>query len=471
MDKTFFHNYFAHSIINNMIARVKSFLKKYNLMSPEKTFLVGFSGGYDSMCMLDLLKRISEKEGFKLIALHLNHNWRGREAEIEQENCENYCKQNNIELYCEVLPKGLPKTETVAREKRQEFFKKCYKKYNANGLFLAHTKSDNTETILYRLSKGTGVKGLCGILETSKLDDCKVYRPLMNFSRKDIMKYCTVNKLVPNNDSSNFDTKYARNFIRHQIISELKTINPKIDDVILNLSKIAISEQNIIKEYIAKIKNDVVKDGYFLTSKFIELSKDVQNKFILDFLVEQNLDYDSKRVEEIYEFINKSAKYKSGKTLSLTKDLWLFVSKEKICTIQDLEPEKITEEIKIKCCGEYKFHNKIFKIEKYTSNILPSFPKENELKAYVKLDSLDNLTLRTRTHGDLIQPFGMKGTMKLKKLFINKGIEKFKRDDIMLLCQNNEILWAAGVCLSEKLRAKKLPDYLLTIEKANNNAG
>ena len=220
-----------------MINKVKSFLKKYNLLSPEKTFVVGFSGGYDSMCMLDLLNRISQsqKAGFKLIALHLNHNWRGREAEIEQENCERYCKENNIELYCETLPEGLPKTETVAREKRQEFFKKCYKKFNADGIFLAHTKSDNTETILYRLSKGTGVKGLCGILETSKLDDCDVFRPLMNFSRKDIVKYCTVNKLVPNNDSSNFDTKYARNFIRHQIISELKTINPKIDDVILNM--------------------------------------------------------------------------------------------------------------------------------------------------------------------------------------------------------------------------------------------
>ena len=287
----------------------------------------------------------------------------------------------------------------------------------------------------------------------------------MNFSRKDIVKYCTVNKLVPNNDSSNFDTKYARNFIRHQIISELKTINPKIDDVILNLSRIAISEQNIIKEYLSKIKKDIVKDGYFITQKFVELSKDVQNKFILDFLIEQNLDYDSKKVEEIYDFINKNAKYKSGKTLSLTKNLWLFVSKEKICTIQDLEPEKITEEIKINGCGEYKFHNKIFKIEKYKENKMPSFPKETELKAYIHLDNPNNLTLRTRVHGDIIQPFGMPGTMKLKKLFINKGIEKFVRDDIMLLCKDNEVLWASGVCLSEKLRAKELPTHVLTIEK------
>jgi len=449
-----------------MINKEKNFLKKHGLNDSNKTFVVGFSGGYDSMCMLDILYRISEKSGFKLIALHLNHNWRGREAEIEQENCERYCKENNIQIYTETLPAGTPKTETVAREKRQEFFKKCYKKFNADGLFLAHTKSDNTETILYRLSKGTGVKGLCGILENSKLDFCDVYRPLMPFSRKDIVRYCTVNKLVPNNDSSNFDTKYARNFLRHQIISELKTINPKIEDVILNLSKIAISEQNIIKEYLSKIKTQVTdkKEGFFVTQKFTALSQDVQNKFILDFLIEHNLDYDSKKVDEIYEFIQKNANRKSGKTLSLTKDLWLFVSKEKICTIEDLEPAKIKDEIKIDKCGTYVFHDKIFKLEEYKDSKMPVFPHSNEPAAYVQIDGKIDFRLRTRLHGDVIQPFGMKGTMKLKKLFINKGIEKFKRDEILLLSKGQEIFWAAGVCVSEKLRADKLPTHVLKIE-------
>lgn len=288
----------------------------------------------------------------------------------------------------------------------------------------------------------------------------------MPFSRKDIVRYCTVNKLVPNNDSSNFDTKYARNFLRHQIISELKTINPKIEDVILNLSKIAISEQNIIKEYLSKIKTQVTdkKEGFFVTQKFTALSQDVQNKFILDFLIEHNLDYDSKKVDEIYEFIQKNANRKSVKTLSLTKDLWLFVSKEKICTIEDLEPAKIKDEIKIDKCGTYVFHDKIFKLEEYKDSKMPVFPHSNEPAAYVQIDGKIDFRLRTRLHGDVIQPFGMKGTMKLKKLFINKGIEKFKRDEILLLCKGQEIFWAAGVCVSEKLRADKLPTHVLKIE-------
>ena len=450
-----------------MINEVKKFLKKYNLLSEQKTFIVGFSGGYDSMCMLDVLHRISQKIPFRLIALHINHNWRPKEAEVEQENCENYCKSKNIELFVEKLDDSVSKTETAARDKRRELFKKYYKKYNADGLFIAHTKSDNTETVLYRLSKGTGVKGLCGILENSEFDNVQIFRPLMNFSRKDILRYCHVNKLVPNNDSSNFDTKYARNFLRHQIISELKNINPNIDDVILNLSKIAQSEQNIIKEYLNQIKTDIKKDDYVLTQKFTALSKDVQNKYILDFLLENNLDYDSKKVKEIFEFVNKNAHSKAGKTLSLTKNLWLFVSKEKICKLKQNKAKQKIKAIKINKCGVFEANGKIFSIEKYNKKEKPNFPKEIELKAYVSLPDSFTLELRTRNDGDVIQPFGMEGSMKLKKLFINKGVEKFKRDDIILLCKDNEVLWAAGVCLNEKLRAKTLPTHVLKIEENN----
>lgn len=416
------------------------------------------------MCMLDILKRISQKTGFKLIALHLNHNWRGLESQIEEDNCRNYCEKNNIDFYTEKLSGDVPKTETAAREKRQIFFKKYYKKLNADGLFLAHTKSDNTETILYRLSKGTGVKGLCGILESSNLEDCAVYRPLIPFSRQDILNYCHVNKLCPNNDSSNFNTKYARNFIRHQIISELKTINPKIDDTILNLSQIAISEQNIIKEYLDGIKKKISNGEYFLTEEFVKLSKDVQNRLILDFLIARELDYDSKKVEELFEFIQKSSRLKSGKTLSLTNDLWLFVSKEKMFTINDIDPEKNMEKIAVNDCKSYVFHNKILKIEKYNESKIPQFPKETEQKAYVQLEKDFDLTLRTRIDGDVIQPFGMEGTMKLKKFLINKGVEKFKRDDIILLCSKSEVLWASGIGISEKLRVKSLPTHIISIE-------
>lgn len=444
-----------------MINQVKSFLDTYNLLQKNKVFVVGFSGGYDSMCLLDILNKISNNIGFKLVALHLNHNWRGDEAKREQQNCQNFCEEKNIEFCCEVLPEGFAQTETVAREKRQEFFKKYYKIYNADALFLAHTKSDNTETVLYRLAKGTGVRGLCGILEHSCLENCKIYRPLINFSREDILKYCDEQNLNPNNDSSNTNTKYARNFLRHQIVPELKKINTKLDDVIANLSKISLSEQSIVQEYLRILELNFKRDGFWLTQSFVILSREVQNKFILELLLQNDLEYDSKKVEEIFNFIQANCSLKIGKTLSLTKNLWLFVSKDKICVLDKLKKDDDNLVVEINGVGAYKFRDKVLTIEEYNGDEITKFPDANAFIAYVNITSFENFVLRTRRDGDIIKPFGLNGSMKLKKLFINKGIEKLSRDDIILLCNSIEVLWAIGVCLSDNMKTNGKPTHVL----------
>jgi tRNA(Ile)-lysidine synthase len=98
-----------------MIQEIRKFLKDYNLLDAQKTFLVGFSGGFDSMCLLDCLNNIRKDFGFRLVAIHLNHNWRGESALKEQENCKKYCEKNNIEFYTETLSDDVKKTETIAR--------------------------------------------------------------------------------------------------------------------------------------------------------------------------------------------------------------------------------------------------------------------------------------------------------------------------------------------------------------------
>ena len=94
---------------------VKSFLQKYDLDKPDLTYLVAFSGGYDSMCLLHALKKITKN---KLIALHLNHNWRGEESDTEEQNCKDFCASLGIEFYCEKLSADISHTETAARNAR-----------------------------------------------------------------------------------------------------------------------------------------------------------------------------------------------------------------------------------------------------------------------------------------------------------------------------------------------------------------
>lgn len=395
--------------------QVKNFIEKHNLSG---TFVIAFSGGYDSMCLLDVLQKLK----YDIVAAHLNHNWRGEESLKEAQVCEEFCKIRGIKFYTETLSDEIEKTETAAREARYNFFKRCASKYNSTVVFTAHNFDDNAETVLYRIIKGTGVYGLQGILEQRDI----FYRPLLKTPREEIEKYCIENDLKPNNDSSNANTKYKRNLIRHKILPLMKEINPKVINAINSLSEIA--------------KND-----------------DEQKVFVRQLLIDNNLDYDKKRIEEICEFIEENKNCKSGKTLSLTTDLWLFVSCNKIEVITKNSTNN--DEISIKKEGEYIFNGDTFTITPYTEQI-ESYPKDSAFFAYINADKID-FTLRHRKDGDIIQPLGCKGTQKLKKYLNEKKIPNHEKDSILLLCQGNEVLWAAGLGLSEKIKVKDRPTHII----------
>ena len=141
-----------------MLETVEKILDKYDLLSKEKTLLVGFSGGADSVCLSDITYKLSQKYGFKLVLCHLNHNWRGEESEAEAQNCAQFCAEKGIEFYTETLDVNEKHTETHARELRYQFFNNAIKKLGITALFTAHTKSDTAETLVYRMIKGTGIK-------------------------------------------------------------------------------------------------------------------------------------------------------------------------------------------------------------------------------------------------------------------------------------------------------------------------
>lgn len=453
-----------------MIEVVEKFLDEFDLKNSENTFLVGFSGGYDSMCLLDILSGLSHKYGFKLVALHLNHNWRGEESLQDERNCKQFCEKHNIEYVSETLRETEQKTESFAREARYNFFLKHARKYPNPAIFTAHTQSDNAETIIYRIIKGTGVKGLQGILPKRVIDGISIYRPLLQVSRNEIEDYCNSKGLVANNDSSNLDTNYKRNFIRHKIMPLFNEINFHAEKSLVLLSKVAQSESNIVDEYISLIKKDVVEDKKLVTQKFRKLSDDVMRKFIYDACIDNGLDYDYKKINNILEFIKDNFDSKAGSRYSLTNDLWLFASSKYIYLITETKGKKNNNEIQISEEGEYQIPdtNLIFSIKKYDGSADVKFPAENANYAYVNLGDLKfDFTLRTRRDGDFIVPFGMNGSMKLKKYLNSKEIPQHSKDDLIMLCQWTEVLWVARVGLSNKLKVVNVPTHVIELKNSN----
>lgn len=447
-----------------MINRIVEFLKEYNLQ--DKTIIVGFSGGFDSMCLLDILSQIKDLPEFfdmDIVAAHFNHNWRGEESLKEQEVCRIFAASRGIEFYTKTAPSTLRKTENDARIARYEFFEEAYEEYDADAVFTAHNKDDNAETVLYRIIKGTGIIGLRGISEKRKY----FYRPLLKTYRSEILEYCHTHNLMPNEDSSNNNTAYQRNFLRLSVIPSLEKVNPEVKDALNILAENATSDNLIIEEYLSTIRPKVLDVDRIKVDEYKKLSKPIKKRIVYEYIQLLGLDYDSKKVNEVFDFIEANIDKRNGSTLSLTSSSWLYTDNKIIETIphkKQVLSDKLTP-LTIKKEGVYKFGNNVFTIKKYDEEKLFIFPDSTANFAYVDLsDTGFPLTLRTRKEGDIITPFGMKGSMKLKKYMNGKGVSKHRRDDIPLLCNDKEVLWVTGVGLNDKIGVKIKPSHVIEVE-------
>ncbi len=432
-----------------LIEIVKSFLEKYDLLKPKNNILVAFSGGYDSMCLLDIMKKLASKYELNLYAIHLNHNWRGKESDQEEANCKRFA--TDVNFYSEKLAIDIPHTETAAREARYNFFQKCANKFNSKVILTAHNANDNAETIFYRIVKGTGLTGIEGIKEKRGI----YYRPLLSVYRQEIEDYCNKNNLNPNVDSSNFNTDYQRNKIRYEIFPSLRKITPEVEKHLNEIAQYAKFANNILDKKLKKLEK-------YTPGEFHNLDKFLQNCAVHKFVRDRALDYDRKKIEDITKFINENINSKSGKKYSLTNDSWLFVSNKKIEVIEKSLRLSLPQ-IRIESTGCYEIGDYIFTIRKCSKK--PAvYPPDQRFIAYIQIDKI-NFTLRQRQTGDFIHPLGAKGKQKLKKYLIGKQIPQHDRDNLVFLCQNKEILWAPGIGLSDKIKVETYPTHLIKMEK------
>ena len=448
-----------------MIKRISDFLRQYSL--ENKTIIVGFSGGYDSMCLLDILSKIKRQSEFSqmsIIAAHFNHNWRGQESLCEQEVCRLFAASRGFEFYTKIADSSVKKTENDARIARYEFFEEACEEYDADAVFTAHNRDDNAETILYRVIKGTGTIGLRGIAEKRNI----FYRPLLKTYRSEILEYCNKENLFPNNDSSNTNIAYKRNYIRLNVFPLLEKINPEVKEALNTLSQNAIRDNEIIEEYIKNIRPKIFDNNTIIVQEYVKLSKPLQLRFLYEYIQMLGFDYDSKKVTEIHDFISKNCSQKNGSTMSLASAKWLYADNkivEMIPKIQAKKAEEVTP-VKVYGVGEYLFDNKIFTLRVYDDDKIFEFPESTSNFAYVDLSKTEfPLILRTRQDGDVITPFGMQGSMKLKKYLNSKGVSRHKRDSIALMCTPSEVLWAAGVGISDKISVTDKPTHVIEIKQ------
>ncbi len=429
-----------------MIKEVEDFLKEYNIKN--KTVILGFSSGPDSCALALVLNKLKEKYNLNIVLAYFNHNWR-KEAKEEEEFTKDFAKKFNFSFYIKEASKKEKQTEENARKLRYDFFESCAKEYKTDIVFLAHNKNDNVETLIYRIIKGTSIKGLTSI---SKKRD--IYcRPLLEIEKKEILDFLKCQNQEYRIDSSNDDVKYKRNLIRHKILPFFDEINSNYLNSINNLIKTSINSRKIIDKLINEVEKNVIKDNKIQKEKYkkleIEVRLEIINNFLGDYLKYRNY-------KNIVKFDNFILKNNNSKT-SINSKLFLVVKNDEIF-IQEKKEKKNTE-LKINQEGEYVFENVVLKIEKEDS--YPDiFPLDNEKYRYLNLNF--PIFVRHRKQGDIFSPIGLKGSMKLKKYLINQKIDQQKKDELILICDKNEVICILDDKISEKYKVKNGSCYKLS---------
>ena len=284
-------------------ASIKNTIEQYNMLSDCNKVIVAFSGGADSTALLFSLKSLEKELGITVEACHVNHNLRGEESDNDQLFAENFCKKLNLPLHLISVnvkenQKKHQSTEECARDLRYGFFERLAKENNAK-IATAHTATDNAETVLLNLTRGTALKGLCGIPPVRDY----LIRPLINVTREQIEGFCAENKLSFVTDKTNFSTDYTRNRFRLEIIPEICKINPSFHSGISRMTA-ALSEDSIFLEKLAqKAKNEAFDNGKYRLDKLNSLEKPILHRVILSVFEDYNIEPSNLRVSKTAEII------------------------------------------------------------------------------------------------------------------------------------------------------------------------
>lgn len=440
---------------------------------PKNTpVLLAFSGGADSSALLHLLKEDAQDNHFKFHAAHFNHQIRGEEAERDAKFCEKVCQSLDIPFHLgkadvPTLAKANGNSiESEARAQRYAFFERVMRENEIKILVTAHHAEDQVETIMLHILRGSGVNGICGIQKCRPFaNDLYLTRPLLKAQKRDILALCEQNKIDFVIDSTNDDTQYMRNAIRHEIIPKLYELQPNLYEVFDRLSTNARDADTFINASASEFIQNECCENIPLAS-FNELF-DAQKSKVLSLLFEERYgaSLENVHINAIIELCQKAVPHSSislpQKTCAkIENNILVFENEAKTTNDVTFTPVPFSEGITDTGCGV------IIKIEK--NPIQKS--NNNLLSLDVKCELLDEgAHFRARNEGDVI--FVGKMNKKAKKLISEKKIPLGMRKILPILVSKNEILWIPSVAVCDRVKTDKIKSgesfFRITVEFTN----
>jgi len=468
-------------IVERFEMNLFSFISEYT--EKQDRFLLAVSGGMDSMVMLDLFERLSEKTGICFCVANMDHRIR-KESEFEQSWLREYCREKSIPFFEKRMdiPQLKEKAgarqsvEQIAREQRYEFFTDVRKTFGADWILTAHHRDDLLETFLLRLLRGTGLNGLSILNKVER----PFLRPLIDFWRNEIECYCGMRGLHYFEDETNADEKYMRNRIRKRLIPFIcESFGETSKDILIRDLNNLKSSAVVIDEYLS----DFMKKCTFSEKSVSfdeEVIKERSDAFIGEWLIRlyqrwngSPIGLTNLKIRDIISRLRVSGDFE----ITISEEISFFRG-GRILSFGRLTglPAKVTEEtIDFTLKNELLKKNVIyFNLDAFHSGrklVLEliddvDFDQIQGEAVYVDFDKLDfPLTIRFWREGDRFKPLGMKHYKRISRFFTDRGITKFeKREQLILEGVKHDIICCIGLRSSEDYRVNRETVKILKIE-------
>lgn len=398
------------------------------------TVTVALSGGADSMALLHVLRSLENELGIKVEAAHFNHLIRGAEANRDEDFVKTYCSKMGIKLYSGqgdvpalAKNKGIS-LETAAREMRYDYLSRINKDFVAT----AHTASDNLETVIFNLTRGASLDGLCGIPPKRDI----FIRPLILCTRDMIESYCKENDIPFVTDSTNLCDDYTRNKIRHNIIPVLKEINPSVERAVTRTAAALKTDSEFIEKQVLRLLEDGVNDkGELDVKKFPDIEYSVKSRAVKKYIESVT---GKKNLEAVHIKSVLSVAESSGK-VSLPDGFTAECSGGALRVYSQSESPRKTE----------------YNVEMTRIDLKNSAENENVnnllLKNAIDCDKIiGKLVLRTRMSGDSIRLKNRGCTKPLTKLYNECRIPEADRDTLPVIADDNGVVWIHGIGVAQR---------------------
>jgi tRNA(Ile)-lysidine synthase len=439
-----------------MINKVLSVVKKYSMIDEGSSVVAAVSGGSDSMAMLHILDKLKDIIGFSLQAIHVNHGIRGAEADSDERFVEEYCKENNIPLrICRADVIGFAEQNGIGLEEAGRIVRYSFFEEYGHGVLVAtaHNATDRAETFLFNFTRGSVLRGLGSI---PPIRD-NFIRPLIECSKAEIEEYCSLNNVGYVIDKSNVDVVYARNRIRHNVLTELRVINPSLETTASRCIDSLREDELYLSDCARKLVLQSQSDESFSASVIADAPLPIKKRAIIRIIENHfGITPDGKAVDEILHILSYGGirQINGGINVRVRSGILEFPQ----------ENEGGFNCVPLKE-GRYTVGNATVDVSFVTDETDCSQKISNNISIfYLDYDKIiGKAQFRSRAAGDKIT-LPKRCTKSLKKLFNELSLLPEKRDSLIILADESGVMCIEGIGTDSRFALTNNTNRIIRIE-------